>query len=316
MNKNNSLFSAESIKAKLKKEADSSGKDFDFLLLHYFIERLLYRLSISPYANNFILKGGLLLFTILNNKARATRDIDFLAKGIKNVPAELVNIFTEIAAIPVNDAVSFDTDKTTVERIKEGADYQGIRIKMTAHLGRSRHILQFDIGFNDVIVPYPVDIIYPTLLDMEPPRLKAYSIESVIAEKFHAIIYLADLNSRMKDFYDIYEISKNCNFDGSSLSEAITQTFRYRKTEFSPLPMVFKDEFPLLSNKQEQWKAFQRRTGIANVPANFSDIIETIKRFLLPVYEALTSSILFKNKWDKDSGLWKLGDMFTDIETN
>jgi hypothetical protein len=109
----------------------------------------------------------------------------------------------------------------------------------------------------------------------------------------------------MKDFYDIYEISKNCDFDGVSLSEAIKQTFRNRKTEFYPFPMVFKDEFPLLSSKQEQWKAFQYRTGIANVPVDFTEIIEAIKIFLLPVYEALTTPVLFKNKWDKDSGLWK-----------
>jgi predicted nucleotidyltransferase component of viral defense system len=115
---------AESIKAKLKKEAASCAKDFNFVLLHYFIERLLYRLSISPYADNFILKGGLLLYTILDNRSRATRDIDFLAQNIKNTPAELLRIFTEIAAIPVNDAVSFDTEKISIERIKEDTDYQ------------------------------------------------------------------------------------------------------------------------------------------------------------------------------------------------
>jgi predicted nucleotidyltransferase component of viral defense system len=204
MNDNTQQISAESIKAKLRKEAGTSKKDFDFMLLHYFIERLLFRLSISPYVNNFILKGGILLYTVLDNQARATRDIDFLAKNIKNTPDELVKVFTEIASISVDDAVSFDLKKISVEQIKEDADYQGIRIKLTAYLERSRHALQFDIGFNDVIIPHPVDMIYPTLLDMEPPRLKAYSLESVIAEKFHAIIFLADLNSRMKDFYMIY----------------------------------------------------------------------------------------------------------------
>jgi len=148
MKDNLSQVSAESIKAKLKKEADSSAKDFDFLLLHYFIERLLYRLSISPYANNFILKGGLLLYTVLDSRGRATKDIDFLAEKIKNNPAELIRIFTEIASIPANDAVSFDTEKITAERIKEDADYQGLRIKLMAYLDRSRHVLHFDIGFH------------------------------------------------------------------------------------------------------------------------------------------------------------------------
>ena len=299
------LVSVDSIKARLKKEADSCAKDFNFLLMHYFIERLLYRLSISPYANNFILKGGLLLYVVLANQARATRDIDFLAKDIKNNPAELVRIFTEIATIPANDAVSFDTEKITVERIKEGADYQGMRIKLTAYLDRSRHVLQFDIGFDDIIVPYPVDLVYPSLLDMEPPRLKAYSIESVVAEKFHAFVYLADLNSRMKDFYDIYELSRSCEFDGASLSEAIAQTFKRRKTAYSPFPIVFTDGFPLMPNKQEQWQAFQRRTGIANVPMDFSIIVATIKGFLMPVYNALVIQKTFACKWDKDNGLWK-----------
>ena len=177
----------------------------------------MYRLSVSPYAANFILKGGLLLYTVLDARGRATRDIDFLAENIINTPAELVKIFTEIASIFVNDAVSFDTGKMAVERIKEDEDNQGIRIKLTAYLDRSRHVMQFDIGFDDIIVPHPVDIIYPTLLDMEPPRLKAYSLESIIAEKFHAIVYLADINSRMKDFYDIYELSCSHDFDGASL---------------------------------------------------------------------------------------------------
>jgi predicted nucleotidyltransferase component of viral defense system len=304
MNHKLSPVSTESIKAKLKKEADSSSKDFNFLLLHYFIERLLYRLSISPYANNFILKSGLLLYTVLDSRGRFTRDIDFLAENIKNTPAELIRIFTEIGAIPVNDAVSFDTEKITVERIKEDADYQGIRIKLTAYLDRSRHILQFDIGFDDVIVPHPIDITYPTILDMEAPHLRAYSLESVIAEKFQAIVYLADLNSRMKDFYDIYELSRNCNFDGVSLTEAIVQTFKRRNTEFSSNPMIFTDDFPLLLNKQVQWQAFQRRTEIANVPTDFSVIIAAIKRFLLPIYEALVKEEVFDGKWNNETGMW------------
>jgi len=304
MNGNSSPVSAESIKAKLKNEADFCAKDFNYLLFHYFIERLLYRLSISPYAHNFILKGGLLLYAVLKNRGRATKDIDFLAQNIKNTPAELIRIFTEIAKIPVNDAVSFDTENITTEQIKEDAEYQGVRIKLTARLDRSRSVLQFDIGFGDVIVPQPIDMTYPTLLDMEPPRLKAYSLESVIAEKFQAIVYLADLNSRMKDFYDIYELSRSRDFDGAFLSEAIAQTFKRRNTEFFPSPIVFTDDFLLLPNKQIQWQAFQRRTGILNVPEDFSVIIVAIKRFLFPVYEVLANKGVFSGLWDKEKEMW------------
>ena len=302
-------ISKESIKAKIRKEASTSKKEFDFLLLHYFIERLLFRLSISPYVNNFVLKGGILLYTVLDNQARPTRDIDFLAKYIKNTPDELVRIFKEIASISVDDAVTFDLENINVERIKEDADYQGIRIKLTAYLERSRHILQFDIGFNDVIIPHPVEMIYPTLLDMEPPRLKAYSLESVIAEKFQAIVFLADLNSRTKDFYDIYELSRHCDFNGIILSEAIAQTFRNRKTELSPQPIVFNDDFPLIPDKQIQWMAFRRRTGITNIPNDFSSVVLGIKSFLSPVYEALIKKIPFSDQWKKETGMWCGGPM-------
>jgi len=295
--------SAESVKAKIRKEASTNKKDFDFLLLHYFIERLLFRLSISPYVNNLILKGGILLYTVLDKQARTTRDIDFLAKNIKNTPDELVKIFKEIASISVDDAVSFDLEKIDVEQIIEDADYHGIRIKLTSFLERSRHILQFDIGFNDVIIPHPVEMIYPTLLDMEPPRLKAYSLESVIAEKFQAIVSLADFNSRMKDFYDIYELSRHCEFDGATLSEAIAQTFKNRKTEIFPQPMVFTEDFSVLPNKQEQWLAFQRRTG-SNTPVDFSFVVLSIKNFLLPIYEALLNEVPFTGKWKKEKEMW------------
>ncbi|MDR3238432.1 MAG: nucleotidyl transferase AbiEii/AbiGii toxin family protein [Spirochaetia bacterium] len=298
------MISAESVKAKLKKEADSESKDFNYVLMHYFIERLLYRLSVSPYVGNFILKGGLLLYTFLDNRGRATRDVDFLARQIKNTPEEMTRIFTEIAKIPCDDAVYFETERIAVERIKEDADYPGVRIKLTAYLDRSRHNLQFDIGFDDVIIPAPVDMTYPSLLDMEPPRLKVYSLESVIAEKFHAMVYLADLNSRMKDFYDIYELSRSFSFDGASLSEAISQTFKRRNTEFSAIPMIFTDDFSLSSNKQIQWQAFQCRVGIADVPIDFPIVMAGIKKFLLPVYEALFKQGLYIGKWDNNVGIW------------
>jgi predicted nucleotidyltransferase component of viral defense system len=296
------LISTESVKAKLKKVA--GGRDFDYVLMRYFTERLLYRLSVSPYSDNFILKGGLLLYVTLGNSARATRDIDFLARRLTNTPEELSKIFVKIAKIPF-DAVVFDTETLTVERIKEDAEYEGLRIKLIAHLDRSRHVLQFDIGFGDVILPHPVDMTYPSLLDMEPPRLKAYSLESVIAEKFQAIIYLAKTNSRMKDFYDIYELSRSFDFDGSTLCEAISKTFEHRAMILSPLPVVFTDDFPLLKDKQTQWRAFQRRIDVAN-ETSFPQAISTIKKFLSPVYDALFRKESFTGKWCGNAGVWQL----------
>lgn len=286
------MTSVESVKARLKKLADAEGKDFNYILTHYFIERLLYRLSISPYAGNFVLKGGLLLCTVLEQRARATRDIDLLAYRVSSLPGEIARIFGEIAALPSDDAVSFDTGTITAERIKEDAEYEGIRIKLTGYLDRTRHTLQFDIGFGDVIVPKPVDMTYPSLLDMDPPHLKAYTLESVIAEKFQAGVYLAEANSRMKDFYDIYELCLGFDFDGATLYEAVFQTFERRKTDLPEVPALLSGSFPLTADKQTQWMAFQRRIGVS-VDTGFPQVCEGIRGFLGPVYAALSRKECF-----------------------
>ena len=159
MSRNN----AASIKARLKNIADKEHKQFDFILMLYFVERLLFRLSISRYSDKFVLKGGLLLYLIMNEKARATKDIDLLAKETASNLDLLREIFADIAAIQSDDAVTYDTDSITTERIKEDADYEGVRIKITAHLGNMRKSLQFDIGFGDIVVPKPETLEYPTV---------------------------------------------------------------------------------------------------------------------------------------------------------
>jgi hypothetical protein len=295
---------AESSKARLKKIAVAENKPFNYILMHYFIERLLYRLSVSAYTGNFILKGGLLLYTVFDNKARTTRDIDLLAEKIRNTPDELLGIFTEIAGLPGDDAVSYDTKTITVERIKEDADYEGIRVKLTGYLDRSRHVLQFDIGFGDVVIPKPVMMSYPSLLDMEAPRLRAYALESVIAEKFQAGVYLAEANSRMKDFYDLYALCAARSFDGAVLYEAVRRTFERRKTILPPIPTIFADTFPALPEKQIQWRAFLNRTGIETAN-DFTIVMNSIRKFLLPLYNALTNKTSFTDHWDHERGKWQ-----------
>jgi hypothetical protein len=296
--------SAESVKARLKNIAVAENKPFNYILMHYFIERLLYRLSISAYADNFILKGGLLLYTVLDNRARATRDIDLLAEKIRNTPGELLGIFTKIAKLPGDDAVSYDTKTITVERIKEDADYEGIRVKLTGYIDRIRHVLRFDIGFGDVVVPEPVMMTYPSLLDMKAPRLRAYTLESVIAEKFQAGVYLAEANSRMKDFYDLYVLCAVRAFDGAILYEAVKRTFERRKTILPTVPTIFTDTFPALPEKQIQWRAFLNRTGI-EATDNFTMVMTSIRRFLSPLYDALINETGFTGCWDHETGKWK-----------
>jgi len=297
------MSKADSIKARLKNLAIAKQEQFDYLLMLYFIERILYRLSISKYGDIFVLKGGLLLYTILDDKARATKDIDLLAKELASTLDGLQQIFKEICSIEADDAIYFDTETISAERIKEDADYEGVRIKVTAFLDKSKKILQFDIGFGDVIVPKAVDMEYPSLLDMDPPRIKAYSMESVIAEKFEAMLYLAEANSRMKDFYDVYMLCRTFDFDGRVLYEAINQTIQRRGTPLSKTPTVFSESFQTLKDKQMQWNAFKRRIG-TKIDASFGSIVLLIKIFLLPIYECVLGDKEFFGQWDKDALEW------------
>ena len=294
---------AASIRARLKNIADKEHKQFDFILMLYFIERLLYRLSISRYSDMFILKGGLLLYTILDEKARPTKDIDMLARELASNLDALKEVFTEIASISIDDEVIYDTNSITTERIKEDADYEGVRIKLTAHMQNMRKVLQFDIGFGDVIVPKPQSMEYPTLLDMDRPVLKAYSKESIISEKFEAMLYLAEANSRMKNFYDIYNLCNNFEFDGRILYEAIVQTLHRRGTPLSKAPIIFTEEFAKDKNKQIQWKAFIHRIKVDD-SIGFYEIIQIIRLFIQPIYECILDEREFFGQWKYDKQIW------------
>jgi predicted nucleotidyltransferase component of viral defense system len=299
MNKSN----AASIRARLKNLAAHEHKPFDFILMLYFVERLLFRLSISRYNGQFVLKGGLLLYLIMNEKARATKDIDLLAKETAVDLDVLRGIFADISAIPFEDAVTYDPGSIIAEKIKKDAYYEGVRIKITAHLGNIRKLLQFDIGFGDVVVPKPETLEYPTLLGMDKPMIKAYSKESVIAEKFEAMLYLAEINSRMKDFYDIYSLCTDFDFDGRVLYEAILQTISRRGTHTPKEPTIFEKNFANSKDKATQWGAFQRRTSVGD-KVDFPKVVCTISLFLKPIYECIVNEKEFFGYWEKDKSGW------------
>jgi predicted nucleotidyltransferase component of viral defense system len=231
-----------SIKARLMNIARAEKIDFDSLLLRYFQERLLYRLSISDFSDRFVLKGGLLLICLKMPKCRPTKDIDFLAEQIKNDINEIENIFKRISEIQCDDGVKFIPSSIASERITEDADYEGIRLKIDGTLGQARKRLQVDIGFGDIIIPEATSVEFPSLLE-DLPKVKAYSVESIISEKFEAMIKLAMANSRMKDFYDVYFLSSSHNFKGNELKKAIETTFQRRKTPMPENPLVFRPEF-------------------------------------------------------------------------
>ncbi len=294
-----------SIRARLMNIARAEGVDFDALLLRYFQERFLYRLSISEFSDHLVLKGGLLLICLKIPRSRPTKDIDFLAEQVKNDPVELEYIFREIVEISCDDGVKFNTSSITSERIKEDADYEGVRLKVDATLGQARKRLQMDVGFGDIIIPEAKLMDFPTLLEEKPPKLKVYSIESIISEKFEAMVKLAMVNSRMKDFYDVYSLSLSHNFQGNRLKKAIESTFQKRKTPLSDNPLVFRPEFHKDKGRQKQWIAFLRKSRLSDVDQGFSEIMERITIFLRPIVISIKDRTRVDKSWDSTTGCWK-----------
>lgn len=294
-----------SVAGRLKNVAKQSGKAFDLILLLYFQERLLRRLSISDYRDKFVLKGGLFLFSLTQFKARPTKDIDFLAKQISNDIQNIKTAFETICAISIEeDGVKYDMQGLTVERIKEDADYEGIRVKIPASLGRMRKLLQLDIGFGDVIVPKPQNIHYPSILDMEQPHLHVYSTESVISEKFEAMISLSVVNSRMKDFYDIYTLLSTKNFDGRIIQHAVYETFQRRGTNLEREHPLFSTSFSEDEARIKQWNAFLSRIGFKE-DMQFPVVMGQISKFLFPIYQAVMDKNVFLENWNCQLQKWE-----------
>jgi predicted nucleotidyltransferase component of viral defense system len=284
-----------SIHQRLLNKAHESGRAFNELLQYYAIERLLYRLSISEYSELFTLKGALMFNAWGLTNVRPTRDIDLLGHTQNTVDAVL-KIFQDLSKLEAEpDGLEFDPVHIQSERIKEDADYEGIRITMTARLGKTRLTIQIDIGFADVITPAPERLDYPTILDFPAPHLYGYPPETVIAEKFQAMTVLGMANSRMKDFYDIWMLITNFEFDGMVIQTAIERTFQNRSTELpTEKHIVFSDEFA--ENKRDQWNAFSRKLRDENAVA-ISQIIASMRDFFFPVLHASQQGTALQKKW-------------------
>jgi len=254
---------AESIKQKLINRARERGDDFNLVLIRYIHERLLFRLSQSRFADDFIVKGATLFTLWQGEPHRATKDLDLLGRGTPNIKS-LRDIFEEISGVKVeNDGLSFNAASIVVEAIREEAIYDGLRVHIPVAFGSARTVIQIDIGYGDSIVPTPMVTDFPTLLDQPAPRLKAYAKETVIAEKFHAMVDLGMANSRLKDFYDIHFLLKTFRFDKPALAEAIAATFDRRKTPIpQTTPVALTSAFYDDEGKIRAWEAFKRRAGI------------------------------------------------------
>lgn len=288
-----------SIHQRLLNKSYETGRSFNELLQYYGIERLLYRLSISEHAQLFTLKGALMFNVWGVPSMRPTRDIDLLGHT-SNALESVTKIFKTICKLDGEaDGLQFD-EALQAGYIKEDADYAGVRVTAITYLGKIKFPIQVDIGFADVITPAPELLQYPTLLGHSAPQLYGYPRETALAEKIQAMIVLEMSNSRMKDFYDVWQLLDTFEFDGKVVQTAIEKTFANRNTT---LPhedhAIFSDAF--LDGKRLQWNAFIRKLKIEN-PIEMSEILKVIKAFLIPLLNASQQRIVFDKKWNKT---WK-----------
>jgi predicted nucleotidyltransferase component of viral defense system len=291
---------AASVRARLLKIAKDSDRDFNAVLLQYFQERLLFRLSISYYKFNFVLKGALLFLIYNMSRFRTTKDIDFLGIDTSNEQDDLLEIMREVAAIHVDDGVQYDVASMKSEIIKEDADYHGVRIYCEAQLEQAKKRFHFDIGFGDIVVPNPINLDFPTLLtDMPAPKLKAYTPESAIAEKFEAIVKLGYFTSRMKDFYDIHYMAHHYEFKSEILRQALNATFKNRETDIADRVKIFTEDFSNDTTNNIQWKAFLKKNNL-ELDLNFSNCLAFIRNFIEPLFEDVSKQL----SWDTKSLQW------------
>ena len=278
----------KSIRSKLLNIAKSEGIYYQTVLTRYFQERLIYRMSQTPYRKNFYLKGGALMYAHERFAARPTLDIDFLGNNISNNGERIAAAFREICSVPCEeDGVRYDVEHITSKNITELKDYHGVRLSIPVSMDTVAQVLTMDIGFGDIVTPAPVDIDYPALLDYLPTaNILAYSLETVVAEKMHAVIDLADQSSRMKDYYDLYQILNTQELDTDVLQEAIARTFENRHTKYDPDTMFFRDNFGANPIMETRWKAFMKKIT-AKQSIKFSEIVAYLQGRLQPYWDNL-----------------------------
>lgn len=294
-----------SIRAQLQNKAKESNRPFSEILQYYGMERFLYRFSRSQYTDKFTLKGALMFNVWQVPERRTTLDIDFLAR-FDNQITSIEKVIKDVCNVSVvSDGLNFDPETIKGQRVKEDADYEGVRIKFLGYLERSRIPMQIDVGFGDIIYPKSEVINYPAILNLPKPHLKGYPAESMISEKFEAMIKLGLLNSRMKDFYDIWIIMCQFNFNGSKLAEALKRTFEHRKTSLPQGKPLFAEEiYDERSDRQTLWKAFLKKGDIKYTPEKLSIIAREIEDFLIEPLDAVNKKYEFNGKWEAH-GQWK-----------
>jgi len=277
-----------SIRQRLLDLSRREGRVFDVVLVTYGLERLIFRLSISDYRDQFVLKGGILVTHWIEDASRVTRDVDFLGYGDAS-EGHLKTVFSKLLSLEANDGLVFDVDGLTTETIKEDQEYGGIRLKTIAYLGKTRIPITIDIGFGDALTDRDYTIDYPSLLDMPPASIRAYPPATVVAEKFQAIVALGLVNSRMKDYYDLWAIHNAQLLKAKELDAAIQATFERRGTDIPrETPIGLSDDFVNDELKVRQWGAYVASIDREGLPLD--TVVEVIRSYTGPACERLTAT--------------------------
>lgn len=287
---------AASVRARLLNRARETGQDFNLLLTRYALERLLYRLGISPHAGQFLLKGALLFDLWFDIPHRPTRDADFLGFGSAELP-RLAAVFRDVCALDVGDGVTFRAETVHAAEIRKEANYAGVRVTLFGMIDGARCPIQIDIGFGDAVTPGPENVEYPVILaEFEAPKLRVYPRYTVVAEKLEALASLGIANSRMKDCFDLWILARHTGFDGDTLRRAIRATFERRNTILpAEAPFGLTEGFAQDQQKTAQWQAFLGRNKLE--APRLEDVVSSLRDFLLPVIAAANSGTYQPQCW-------------------
>jgi len=286
---------AASVRQRLKNVSAARGRGFDETIHLFAMERFLYRLGASQYREAFVLKGALLFVAWHGDVARPTRDVDLLGQ----MGSQIEGISAALAAICAieapEDALSFEL--LEVEEIIQHGRYCGLRAQVRAHLERSRIPFHVDIGFGDPVVPSAVEAQYPTILPMPRPLVMTYSHESVVAEKLHAMVQHGLINSRLKDYHDLWLLSRGHNFEGRSLSDAIRATFERRQVPVPQVPVGLDEAYVTDESHAQQWRMIAASSHVPDIPSDLASVVQVLRQFLMPVIAAVAADTDFHAVW-------------------
>ena len=299
---------SHSIFQRLLNHAREREEDFNLILSRYAVERLLYRLGVTQHAGKFVLKGASLFLVWSGQNIRPTRDADFLGFG-EPEPSHVASVFADLCSLAGEnvDGIRFVAESIRAEEIRENQEYGGVRVTMRAVLHNAQIPVQIDVGFGDAVTPGVEQVQFPTLLgDIPSPVVHAYPRYTMVAEKLEAMIRLGIANSRMKDFYDLWLLSRMFDYDGPTLTLAVSATMQRRGTQVpSTTPTPFTSAFGQDPQKSQQWRAFIGRTRLSDPPSALGEIVEEIARWLMPIVEAVRSGDNVTEDW-QPGGPWAL----------